>query len=285
MAGESAFYLPLTESAAGAATQVGRYRSTVHTAGPWDRGLQHAGPPTALLVRAVERLGAGPLRPLVARATTEILAPVPVADVAVSARVVRAGRRVAWCTASLAAADEPDVPLLRLAAWVLRRTDDPMTTPHTPVEPAPGPGQPMGRPDGWSPGYLDAVQWRFVAGDFGRPGPSTVWTRLSVDLVAGEPPSPVQRVAAVADSGSGISAVADPRRLLFVNTELSVHLVREPVGEAVWLHAETTLDPHGVGLARTTLGDREGALGAAAQTLFVEPRGTPPQPAAPAPGG
>lgn len=283
MAGESAFYLPLTESAAGAATQAGRFRSTGHTAGPWDGALQHAGPPTALLVRAVERLGAGPRRRLVCRATAEILGPVPVADLAVSARVVRAGGRVAWCTASLASADEPDVPLMRLAAWVLRRTGDPLPIPHTPTEPAPGPGQPMGRPDGWSPGYLDAVQWRFVAGDFGRPGSSTVWTHLSVDLVDGEAPSPVQRVAAVADSGSGISAVADPRRLLFVNTELSLHLVREPVGEQVWMHAETTLDPHGVGLARTTLGDQEGALGVAAQTLFVEPRG--PALAAPPPGG
>jgi hypothetical protein len=272
VAERSTFYLRLDESGRGGQSLVGRYRATPHTAGPWDRRLQHAGPPTALLVRAVERLDPGPALPLLARVTAEIMAPVPVADLTVSARVERAGRRVAWCTATLAAADDPDVVLMRLAAWVLRRTDEPLTVPHTAVEPAPSAGTPMARPDGWGPGYLDAVQWRFVAGEFGRPGPSTVWTRLAVDLVDGEPPSPTQRVAAVADSGSGISAVADPRALLFVNTDLSVHLVRAPAGEDVWMHAETTIDPHGVGLARTTLGDQHGSLGAAAQTLFVAPR-------------
>ena len=32
----------------------GRFRSTGHTAGPWDVRSQHAGPPAALLGRALE---------------------------------------------------------------------------------------------------------------------------------------------------------------------------------------------------------------------------------------
>ncbi len=272
MADERAFYLRLEESAAGARHSTGRYRSTGHTNGPWEAGLQHAGPPTALLVRAVERLAAGPHRPLVARFGAEILAPVPVSDLVVSARVERPGRRVAWCVATLAAAADPAAALVRLHAWVLRRTDDPVRVPQTPTDPPPPDGALMERPDGWRPGYLDAVAWRFVDGEFGRPGPATVWTSLRVGLVDDEAPSGVQRVAAVADSGSGISSVADPRHLLFVNTDLTVHLVREPEGGDVWMRAQTTLDPHGIGMARTTLGDSRSALGAAAQTLFVQPR-------------
>jgi hypothetical protein len=206
------------------------------------------------------------------RFTAEILAPVPVDDVVVTARVERPGRRVAWCSAALAAAGDPDTPLVRLYAWVMRRTDAPLPVPHTPVEPPPAPGTPMARPEGWREGYLDAVTWRFVSGELGRPGPATVWTHLDVGLVDGEVPNGVQRVAAVADSGSGVSSVADPRELLFVNTDLSVHLVREPEGEQVWISAQTTLDPAGTGMARTTLGDRRGSLGAATQALFVQPR-------------
>ena len=33
------------------------FEATALTIGPWDPGLQHAGPPAALLLRAVERAG------------------------------------------------------------------------------------------------------------------------------------------------------------------------------------------------------------------------------------
>jgi hypothetical protein len=266
-----AFYEPLDDPAPGATRSAGRYRATAHTAGPWDPALQHGGPPAALLARAVERLAAGPPRPLLTRLSAEILAPVPVTDLVVRARVVRAGRRVAWCTADLATAAEPDSPLVHLHAWVMRREDD-LALPHTPADPAPPPGTLSPRPDGWNPGYLDAVEWRTVAGELAQPGPATVWTRLRVDLVRGEAPSGVQRVCAVADSGSGISAVDAPARLVFVNTDLTIHLVREPDGPAVWMDSTTTIDRAGIGLASTTLGDERGALGTAAQALFVTPR-------------
>ncbi len=266
------FYEPVDDPATGGAQSQGRYRATAHTAGPWDPALQHAGPPTALLARAVERLETGPPRPLVARLATDLMAPVPVDDLTVRARVVRPGRRVAWCAAELSAAAAPDVPLVRLHAWVLRREASALDLPATPVEAPPAAGVPTPRPPSWNPGYLDAVGWRVVDGAFDRAGAATVWTRLLVDVVAGEQPSGVQRVAAVADSGSGISAMADPARLLFLNTDVTIHLVREPVGADIWMSARTTLDPAGIGLAHTRLGDAAGALGSAAQTLFVSPR-------------
>ena len=43
-------------------------------------------------------------------------------------------------------------------------------------------------------------------------------------LVAGEEPSPLQRVLIAADAGNGVSAALDWRRYLFINTDLSVHL-------------------------------------------------------------
>ena len=60
------------------------------TRGPWDPNSQHAGPPSALLARALEscepRVGSR-----IGRVTVEILAPVPIAPMTVSARVVRPG--------------------------------------------------------------------------------------------------------------------------------------------------------------------------------------------------
>jgi acyl-Coa thioesterase superfamily protein len=45
-----------------------------------------------------------------------------------------------------------------------------------------------------------------------------------VPLIEGEPPSPLQRLVTLADSGNGLSRLFDWRSWLFINTELTVHL-------------------------------------------------------------
>ena len=88
----------------------------------------------------------------------------------------------------------------------------------------------------------------------------------------GEEPSARQRVLVVADSGNGISNVLEWDRYLFVNTDLTVHFVREPVGEWVLLDAQTQLAEGGAGLASSVLSDRTGPVARGAQALFVAPR-------------
>jgi hypothetical protein len=114
------------------------------------------------------------------------------------------------------------------------------------------------------------MDWLFVRGAFLEPGPATVWMRMQVPLVAGEEPSPLQRVLVAADSGNGVSAELDYHRYLFINTDLSVHLLRPPVGEWVCLDATTRVD--GLGLTDTALWDQRGRIGLAAQTLLVRER-------------
>ena len=77
---------------------------------------------------------------------------------------------------------------------------------------------------------------------------------------------------AAADFGNGVSRIVDFDRYLFVNTDLTVHLHREPAGEWVLLDARTRLEPHGAGLAQSILSDERGPLGLAAQSLFVADR-------------
>ena len=97
MSGPSAFYLP-------DATISGRFESTELTRGPWDPASQHAGPPAALLARSIQLcagLAPDPGSRLVGRITFEILRPVPIAPLLVTAEVVRPGRRVDLVSASL----------------------------------------------------------------------------------------------------------------------------------------------------------------------------------------
>ena len=243
------------------------------TRGPWDEGSQHAGPPAALLGRALERLpieNGAPMR--VGRVTYEVLRPVPIAPLRIRAWVERGGRRVQMLGAGLLADDEE---VMRARAWRLR-TEAVELDAEFPRE-APGHGPRDGEerpffPTGASDGYHKAVEYRFIRGGFLKPGPAVVWMRPRVAVVAGEELSPLQRVLVVADSGNGVSAALDWHRFLFINVDLSVHLSRHPAGEWVCLDAVTRPEADGIGLADTTLADEEGRIGRAVQTLLVAER-------------
>jgi hypothetical protein len=136
-------------------------------------------------------------------------------------------------------------------------------------------GQPPGLLGGEpAAGYMAAIEWRMVRGDFASPGPATVWARLRYPLVPGEEPSPLERVLTVADSGNGAAAELDFARWLFINPELTVHLHREAVGEWICLDASTAISAGGTGLATSVLSDLDGPVGIGAQSLLVTPRRT-----------
>ncbi|HXS47350.1 MAG TPA: thioesterase family protein [Solirubrobacterales bacterium] len=246
--------------------------ATELTRGPWDPGAQHAGPPSALLGREIERVdGADGFQ--VARVTFEILRPVAIGPVRVEAEVVRPGRSVQMIEASLSN-DEGE--LMKARAWRIRTAeieipDDVVTTPPAP----PGPDQgdkPEFFSTGQDVGYHTAMEWRSVGGGFREPGPATVWMRMGCQLVGGEEPTPLQRTLVAADVGNGISAVLDWRRYLFINVDLSVHLERMPDGEWVCVDAVTSPQPNGIGTAESVLSDERGRIGRAAQALLISER-------------
>jgi hypothetical protein len=245
----------------------GRYLGTESTAGPWSPEHQHAGPPAALLGRALEQIEPREGMPF-ARLSFDILGPVPVGEVEVEASVIRPGRSVELLEATLHAAGRTAVVARgwrTLATSAPAQGEDPAPPPLPDVAPSPPPML-----DGF--GYGAAVELRFAAGGWGRPGPATAWTRLRVPVVEGEEPTGLQRVLAVADSGNGISAVLPWEEWMFINPELSVHLRREARGEWICLDAQTTIATGGTGLARSVLSDADGVVGHGAQSLFVAPR-------------
>ena len=120
-------------------------------------------------------------------------------------------------------------------------------------------------------GYPELVQTRVAEG---RPfrSPSAVWFRLRHPLVAGEAPQPLERVAVGADSGNGISAVLDFRKYVFVNSDLTINLLRVPKGEWICIDARTLLGDTGGGLAESRIFDEQGLVGRATQSLAVRAR-------------
>jgi acyl-coenzyme A thioesterase PaaI-like protein len=248
----------------------GRFESTAATAGPWGARSQHGGPPAALLTRAVEGLEDTGGRVL-GRLTMELLGPVPVGPLRVEASVERPGRSVELRRATLY--DEHAGRLCATAsAWMFPAGTPGPAGPGQPPAHTPADGVPHERPGSWSGGYLDAVEWRWISGAVLEPGPGVVWMRPTADLVDGEPMSPVQRLMTCADSASGVSAALDPGAWAFLNTELTVHVLRPPVGEWVCLDAHTTLGRGSVGIAVSEVYDGQGLVARTTQALLVVPR-------------
>jgi hypothetical protein len=119
--------------------------------------------------------------------------------------------------------------------------------------------------------YPDACEIVHVAGELGS-GAVAAWIRLRGEVVAGEQPSQLSRVAAAADFANGLSWILPWREWLFVNTELTVHLSREARGDWIGVDARTASSVAGFGLSTATLHDLDGPIGVCAQSLFVEPR-------------
>jgi acyl-coenzyme A thioesterase PaaI-like protein len=242
-----------------------RYVATEHTSGPWAEGLQHGGPPAALLGRALEQLPADGER-RVARVSVDLLGPVPVGEVTVNAAVERPGRSVDLVSAHLTAQGRV-VAVAR--AWRFASQQVDAATPAVDVPPGAEHGSEQPRPPSWHGGYLDAVEWRWIDGAVAKPGPATVWMRPRIRLLSDEEMSPLQRVLTCADSASGASAALDPATWRFLNTELTVHVVRPATGEWLCVDAEPTLAGSSTGLAAARLLDADGLVGQSAQALFV----------------
>ena len=241
------------------------------TRGPWDPDSQHAGPPAALLGRAIERCGEVDGKH-VGRVTFEILRPVPMTTLTVSARVARPGRSVELVEASLA---DEEGEVMRATAWRLQTKPVELEPPPPDEPPAHGPADGDAKdffPTGVDVGYHTAMEYRFVTGAFLELGPAVTWMRMRHPLVEDEDPSPLQRVLIAADSGNGVSATLDYHQYVFINTDLTVHLHRVPETEWVCLDAVTRLDSAGVGMSDTLLWDERGRIGRAAQTLLVRER-------------
>jgi hypothetical protein len=240
--------------------------------GPWDPAAQHGGGPAAMLMREFERLAGGEASRDLAlgRVTYELLRPVPLGDLRISASVVRPGRRVQLLEGSIWGADGVEVVRAR-ALWVARAGVSVGAAES--MSPGPEDGRLMEFPHAAGRLFpVDAMEIRFVSGSFMEPGPARAWFRLKVPLVAGEHPSGYQRLAAAADFPNGIATELDWDRWLFINPDLTIHIEREPVGEWIGLDAVMRVSQDGCGQSEAVLYDLSGRVGRSLQTLFVVPR-------------
>ncbi|GAA5054716.1 thioesterase family protein [Nocardia callitridis] len=266
-----AFYLPDS-------SDTDLFHPTELTRGPWSPDAQHGGAPSALLGYVIERCGAGAgMR--VGRVTVEFLGRVPIAALRARTRVVSAevragkpGRGAELVEATLSS--ERGV-VVRASAWRISPVESELEIPVELLATGthPGPDAVAQGPEHEFPstqpvGFHTGVEYRFVSGGFQTPGPAVCWFRLRFPVVADVAPSPWQRALAAADFGNGVSSVLPWNRYFFINTDLTVTLHRDPVGEWVCVDAVTYPAGSGIGMAESRLFDREGPIGRGTQTLL-----------------
>ena len=208
------------------------------------------------------------------RLTANLLRPVPIGELAVEVATDYAGRNVGHFSARLMAGEKE---VARFTALVQRENNVKLPD-NLPGHPAPlAPQGPNESPIAAFPfagkhvGYADLVETRVARGRFFN-GPCAIWFRLRHPLLEGETPSAYQRVAVAADSGNGISAILDFAKYSFVNSDLTINLLRRPQGEWICLDARTHLGSNGCGLAESMLFDVHGLVGMATQSLSIRSR-------------
>ena len=243
--------------------------------GPWSPDAQHGGGPAALMARAVERCDPGPAD-FVARLTVELLRPIPLSPLELTARTTRPGKKVQWIDVSMVA----DGTEVARAHGLRIRRDEALGFPQIPIESASMPTVEESkaieifpaaeRGTGEMLGFWRAVEMRQARGSWLEEGPAAVWFRLRVPVVEGEEPTPLQRVAAAADFGNGISAALERGKHIFINPDLSVYVHREAQGEWIGLDAATAVEPYGIGLALGVLRDAAGRVGTSLQSLIID---------------
>jgi len=250
----------------------GGYRATRLSGSPWSPDALHGGPPAALLAREIERFEDGE-HFRVARITVELLRPVPLERLELSASLRRPGRNVQLIEATLRS---PEHEVARATGLRIRRGE--ITLPDAvdddaPTPPGPEEGQPPATRSGpFHPGFhSEAVEHRFIHGSFETPGPAVDWIRILYPLLDGEPLSPLCRACAAADFGNGISGLV-PGTHTYINPDLTVYLHRYPEGEWVCLDSVTRIEQDGIGLAQSRLFDERGPIGCSMQSLIVSER-------------
>lgn len=186
--------------------------------------------------------------------------------------VTRNGKRIQLIEVTL---DDGDNTIVKCRALRIRRTRMALPDERHRPDPAPRPlPDELPRyaldPDRQHTGFWRCTELRFAKGELGTPEPGVAWFRLTAELADGLPFTPVARLAAIADYGSGVGAPLRMREHYFINPDLSLAIHREPEGDWIALDAVGVAGENGIGLATTRVFDLQGELGTVTQTMLIE---------------
>ncbi len=250
------------------------YVPTVATPGPWSPAVCHGGAVAALMAHLLEEASTPEFESL--RFSLDFLRPIPTAPLEARIRPIRQGRRTHLIEGELLVGET----LVARGSLLRFRTGDSEMEPRSHHEDAP----PADRPEDFA--FYDAprqgnghrqfmgggIEVRIPGGD-AFVGARMGWFRLLLPVLPGATPSPMVRVAAAADHGSGLGSLARPseaRRITYANADLTIHLSRPAEGQWVRVEAASRWLAGRSGLTNSVISDAGGPLGVAQQIVAIE---------------
>lgn len=243
--------------------------------GPWNPRHANGSSALALLCHC---LGTVPTltEMSLARFTVDLMRPVPVgAPLTVSTRVAREGKKLQIVELALIH-DGVECVLataLRLREAELAGSQGQLplgSTDHQPTARITSPDSSIKlrdlRPD--ARGALLATDIRRATRDDGA---FATWVNITIDIVAGEPITPTERLGFCADFVSLIGVGKQGDDLSMINPDVTTHILRQPVGEWIAITGDTRFDHlTGRGVSVGELSDERGIFAVASATQLVE---------------
>ena len=229
---------------------------------PWNGRSQNGVALAGLVAHALDAVPS-PVPMLTTRLTIDILGAVPMTPLVASTRVLREGKRIQLIELDLLEGERPWVraSAVRMRTEPSPAQESPPTRPFTDI-----PSRPAQRTS-W-------LEMKDVEGAFEVPGPGARWVRFSGSVVGGHALSPLERIAMLADFGSGTAPLLPTNKWTLANIDISIHIARLPRGDWLLIDSASESAGNGVGIAHSRLSDREGLVGRGHQTVFLDRRRT-----------
>lgn len=254
------------------------FQPTKATASVWSQDMQHGGPPSGLLMRAMLRVVPDDGQHF-ARVTNEIIGQVGLGVNRVRASVPRPGKRISMVQADL----ESQLPdgsfrlAARAVAWRMLSADSSAVV-HTPNEPLPAGPDDLKQIVGFPTEDEDAVPWGKVgfigtavtARQPGRNGETpALWIRPAIPLVGGEEMTNLESVFTVLDVANGVGTQLNPLEWSWMNMDTTAHLTAQPTSPWLGIDADLAIGATGYGATFADLYDVSGFLGRSAQSDLI----------------
>lgn len=239
----------------------------------WSQNQMHGLAVSGLLARAVEQvlvgLGRGELVP--ARWHVDLFRPARMVESIATATLVRQGPRLALLDAVL---DQNDQRVARASGLFLLASQPPTGEVWSPTDrPSPPPMEPAPPRGGLPvPFFASAKPWSNDFREHQNGGRHQTW-QTAIPIVVGEPITPFQAVASIADSTSMVTNWGSAG-VEYINADISLTLARRPAGVEVGLRALDHVAADGIAVGTVEVFDRAGPLGTASVTALANTRRT-----------
>lgn len=252
-------------------TCIAYYQPTKNVQGAWNEHEQHMAPATGLLTYELSQFNPQ-ANMRVARISLDILGLIPLSDFTITTRCIRPGKTIELIEAVMSSRGR-DCIIAR--AWRLLTQDtseiaglEDQKVKHQPQELEVWEGMKQ-----WPGGFIESVN--LVTEADRRSGKGMVWITNDLEMIAGQTTSDLIRLLGMVDTANGVvqrlGVGLSELEWMFPNTDLQIHMHREPKGQWLGIEAVQQYGADGIGLTSAVLHDVHGPFGRSEQILTIRP--------------